>query len=97
MSGAAVRVRLPTSRGYDYQLHALKTTNFTRSASDRLPSSDYLEAVPLKTAEPTITGPVPSTPWDTCLRSAVDRLRVPVYEEQIRERLFGAMDASGSR
>jgi uncharacterized protein (TIGR02679 family) len=60
-------------------------------------SSDYLEAVPVTTAEPTITGPVPSTPWDTSLHSAVDRLRVPVYEEQIRERLFGAMGASGTR
>ncbi len=59
-------------------------------------SSDYL-AVPVMTAEPTITGPVPSTPWDTRLQSAVDRVRVPVYEEQIRERLFRAMDASGTR
>jgi uncharacterized protein (TIGR02679 family) len=60
-------------------------------------SSDYLDAVPVTTAEPTITGPVPSTPWDTRLRSAVDRLRVPVYEEQIREGLFRAMDASSTR
>jgi uncharacterized protein (TIGR02679 family) len=60
-------------------------------------SSDYLDAAPVTTAEPTITGPVPSTPWDTSLRSAVDRLRLPVYEEQIRERLFGAMGASGFR
>jgi uncharacterized protein (TIGR02679 family) len=60
-------------------------------------SSDYLDAVTVATAEPTITGPVPSTPWDGSLQSAVDRLRVPVYEEQIRERLFRAMEPSGTR
>jgi uncharacterized protein (TIGR02679 family) len=58
---------------------------------------DYLDAVAVTTAEATITGPVPSTPWDRSLRSAVDRVRVPVYEEQIRERLFRAMAARGTR
>ena len=60
-------------------------------------SSDYLDAVAVMRTEPTITGPVPSTPWDTRLRSAVERVRIPVYEEQVRERLFRTMDASRTR
>ncbi len=60
-------------------------------------SYDYLEAVPGTTADPTITGPVPPTPWDRSLRAAVDRLRVPVYEEQIREGLFRALQATAKR
>jgi uncharacterized protein (TIGR02679 family) len=60
-------------------------------------SYDYLDALPVTTAEPTITGPVPATSWDASLRAAVDRLRVPVYEEQIREALFRAMEATGNR
>lgn len=61
----------------------------------RMTSADYLAATPATAAQPPFTTSVPSTPWDPTLQAHVERLRVAVYEEELREDLLRAMGEQG--
>ncbi len=61
----------------------------------RMTTRDYTTAVCQIGTPATFTGPVPATPWDAGLQRHVQRRRVAVYEEQLRDELLTAMTTSG--
>ena len=57
----------------------------------RMTADDYLAAATRRSGEPVTLGPLPPTPWDPLLCAAMRENGTPVYEEELRGDLLGAM------
>ncbi len=57
----------------------------------RMSSGDYLAVTSPGCVQPPALAALPPTPWDPCLQATMEQIGRPVYEEELRAELLGAM------